>query len=522
MSSSRLKDAAIIATVSGITTLNVFLSGALTVALPAIGRDLNFKQADLQWPVNVFNLSYGCMVLFFGRLGDIFGGKPMFLAGSAWFGIWSLAAAFAQNHVAFILFVAFKGLGAAANTPAGVSLFVHYFPPGPTRNRAFGILGAGQPIGFILGLVLGGLLVESSATWRCIFYIQTGLAGLLVALGLIVLDNDKSDRTYYSKGLDWGGAILSTSGVGLLTYSLADSTSAPRGWANPRIIALACVSLVLLIAFWYYEVWRENRDLSVLMPPRMWRQKKTKLKAFIAMVFFAWWNFNVLTYFTTLYFQQVNLLTPIQTSVRFIPMVIAGFIVNLAGGLLMSHVPSQILVLFGLCGSIVSPILLATINVNGSYWTTVFWVMILVVGVDIAYPIGSMHLSSAFGRDSQALAGGIFSVATRLGTSIGIAVTSSIATAITQKYAKIHNLSSESSPEALMVGYRAGAWTLLAVGLLAFGIALVGLRGIGYVGQKRDKVDGDNDNGRTPSARGEERDGGNDVELSVIEKNTEI
>ncbi|KAK7461922.1 hypothetical protein VKT23_008353 [Stygiomarasmius scandens] len=451
------------------------------------------------------------MLLPFGRLGDIYGGRPMFLVGSAWFAIWSLAASFARSPVAFILFVAFKGLGAAANTPAGVSLFVKYFPPGPARNRAFGILGAGQPIGFIFGLILGGLLVESKATWRSIFYIQTGLAGLLVVLGLVVLEKETSNGRYYTKGLDWGGAALSTTGVGLLTYSLADSTSVPQGWANPRIIALTCVSLVLLIAFWYYEVWRENRDLSVLMPPRIWRQKGTKLKAFIAMVFFAWWNFNALTYFATLYYQQVNLLTPIQTSVRFIPMVIAGFIANLAGGLLMNRVPSQFLVLFGLSGNVAAPIIFSLINVNGSYWTTAFWVMVLVVGADIAYPIGTMHLSCAFDEDSQALAGGIFSVATRLGTSIGIAITSSVAFAITQKYAKIHNLSSESSPEALMVGYRAAGWTALGAGLIAFGIGLVGLRGIGYVGQNRN-------GGNVKNGEREESNETN-IELGMMEKN---
>ncbi|KAF5367005.1 hypothetical protein D9758_003849 [Tetrapyrgos nigripes] len=522
MPSTRPKDAAVIITVSGITTLNSFLSGALTVALPAIGKDLGFSQADLQWPVNVFSLSYGCMLLLFGRLGDIYGGRPMFLIGSAWFAIWSLAIAFTQNPVTFILFSAFLGLGAAANTPAGISLFSKYFPPGPARNRAFGSLGAGQPIGFILGLILGGILVQSKATWRSVFYIQTALACLLVALGLVVLDKDPTNTRYYTKGLDWGGAALSTIGVALLTYSLADSTSVPRGWANPRIPTLACVSVVLLVGFWYYEVWREKRDLSVLMPPRMWRQKGTKLKPLIAMVFFAWWNFNVLSYFTTLYYQQVNLLTPIETSVRFIPMVIAGIIANLGGGLLMSRVPSQILVLSGLSGTIAASIIFALIDVNSSYWKAAFWVMVLVVGVDIAYPIGNMHLATSFDEDSQALAGGIFSVTTRLATSIGIAITSSISTAITQRYATKHGLSSESSPEALMAGYRAAAWTVLGAAVVAFGIAVMGLRGIGYVGQKRVQVQVngiENGNGTAKNdSAGDVLSASGTMELGVIKK----
>jgi MFS family permease len=75
--------------------------------------------------------------------------SDMFLRGR------SIGAALAPNDKAFIIFVALKGLGAAANTPSGIGLFVAHFPPGPRRNKAFGILGAGQPLGFILGLVLG-------------------------------------------------------------------------------------------------------------------------------------------------------------------------------------------------------------------------------------------------------------------------------------------------------------------------------------------------------------------------------
>ena len=55
----------------------------------------------------------------------------------------------------FIIFVALTGLGSAANTPAAIGVFTAAFPPGKKRNRALGALGAGQPTGFILGLVLG-------------------------------------------------------------------------------------------------------------------------------------------------------------------------------------------------------------------------------------------------------------------------------------------------------------------------------------------------------------------------------
>ncbi|KAJ6588750.1 major facilitator superfamily domain-containing protein [Mycena capillaripes] len=482
----KLSELALIVSVSGVTTLNVFLSGALTVALPSIGKDLNFKQSDLQWPLNVYALSYGCLLLFFGRLGDIVGGRIMFLAGSVWFSFWSLATAFAPNSGTFIGFVAALGLGAAANTPSGLGLFSASFPPGPKRNKAYGVLGAGQPLGFILGLILGGVLTQSRATWRAVFYIQSGLGALFAVLGFVFLVKQPPTERY-TKGVDWGGVILSVAGIGLLTYSLADSTTARKGWSTPQIPSLFTASAVILAAFVFYERHREARGLSVLLPIQIWKQPSTKMGVVIAIQFFIWWSFNTLSYFSTLYYQQVNQLNPLQTAVRFIPMTIAGVLVNIATGYIMNRVPGQALILVGILGSIIAPLIFALIDMHASYWRTAFIVMLFIVGADVVYPVGNLHLSAVFDDDSQSLAGGLFNVASRLGTSLGLAVTSSIAAAASQKYQHAHPMLAADSPEVLMAGFRAAGWTCFAAAVVSFIIAVFGLRGIGILGHKPER-----------------------------------
>ncbi|KAJ7508587.1 major facilitator superfamily domain-containing protein [Mycena galericulata] len=481
-----VKDIALIVSVSGVTTLNVFLSGALTVTLPTIGRDLHFQESDLQWPLNVYALSYGCLLLFFGRLGDIVGGRIMFLVGSIWFSIWSLAAAFAPNSGAFIGFVALMGLGAAANTPSGLGLFSAFFPPGPKRNKAYGVMGAGQPLGFILGLILGGILAQSRATWRAVFYMQTGLGVLFVALGFVFLVKQPPTQRY-TKGLDWGGALLSAAGIGLLTYSLADSTTAKKGWSTPQIPSLFSASAVILAVFVSYERHREAHGKSVLLPIKIWRKPGTKMGSVIAIQFFVWWSFNTLSYFSTLYYQQVNQLKPLETAVRFIPMTIAGVLVNIVTAYLMNRVPVQPLLLVGIAGTIAAPLVYALMDVHASYWSTAFLVMLFTVGADVVYPVGNLHLSSVFDDDSQSLAGGLFNVASRIGTSLGLAICSSIATATSQKYQHAHPDLAIDSPEVLMVGFRAAGWTCFAVSVLSFVIAIVGLRGIGIIGRSAEK-----------------------------------
>ncbi|KAH7885093.1 major facilitator superfamily domain-containing protein [Phlebopus sp. FC_14] len=477
------RDVAFILTVCGVTTLNVFLVGSITVALPTIGKDLKFTESNLQWPVNIYSLSYGCLLLLFGRIGDIVGGKVMFIAGSLWFAIWSLITAFASNDIFFIVAMALKGIGSAANTPAAIGLCSSYFPPGPNRNTAYTALGIGQPIGFILGLVLGGLLTESSATWRSLFYIQASLSALLTVSSVIVFPKDQGNRRY-TKGLDWGGAILSTAGLGLLTYSLSDSTTARKGWSTPQIPSLLSISIAILVAFLYYERWREAKSKSVLMPLSIWRQSSAKMGPLMGVVFFGWWSFNTLNYFFTLYYQQVQLLNPFQTSLRFVPMALSGILPNLAAGFFMSRIPAPVLMVIGTLSTASSTILFALIDIHLSFWKMAFFMMITICGIDVIYPIGNMQIAAAFDEDSQSLAGGIFNVTIRLATSLGLAVTSSISTATSKKYITEHPQLDPNSPEVLMVGFRAAGWTLLGSALIAVLIVLIWMRDLGVIGRQ--------------------------------------
>ena len=190
-------------------------------------------------------------------------------------------------------------------------------------------------------------------------------------------------------------------------------------------------------------------------------------------------------------------------------------------GFLIAIVPGQILVLLGLGSCIVrqlepffdqyltvlakvSCILFSLINTHVSYWVMTFIIMITLPVLDIAYTVANMQVCSSFQRDSQALAGSLFSVATRvriilsypfwhgliincfcaqLGTSIGLAVTSSIAQSVTEKYVRNHPDVSSTDPVALLPGFRAAGWTCVGAASISVIIAIVGLRGIGLVGQ---------------------------------------
>jgi len=203
----------------------------------------------------------------------------------------------------------------------------------------------------------------------------------------------------------------------------------------------------------------------------------------ITMVIFGWWSFNTLIFWVTLYFQQILGVSPLGTSIRFIPLVLSGVVVNIAGGYLLNHVPGLPIIVVGLCGNIAASALYALIDTSASYWAMAFVIVVIMVGADLIYPIGILHICIVCNEESQSLAGGIFNVATRLGTSLGLAVTSSIAEVVSERYHNNHPEQASTSPAVLLPGFRAAGWACFAAAVISASIAIVFLREIGVVGK---------------------------------------
>ncbi|OSC97543.1 MFS general substrate transporter [Trametes coccinea BRFM310] len=478
----RVQDCLFVLSVCGVTILNIFVNGALIIALPTIGKALDFSEADLQWPLNVYALSYGSLLLLCGRIADVVGAKRMFLFGTGFFTIWSIATGVAPNKVSLIVFVALTGVGAAANTPTGISIFANHFESGPTKNRAIAALGAGQAVGYIVGLVGGGFLCQSEKLWPVIFYIQGGLAAVFFVLGVITIPSDVHHKRY-TKGIDWVGAVLSVGGVGLLTFVLSESTTVSRGWKTPWVPALLVVSLLILAAFVLWEWYRERHDLSVIMPVSLWTKPGTKMAPTIAVVFLAWASYNCMSYFANLFFQQVRGDDPAQTSFETIPFAIMAFLANVIAGALLGILRGDVLIGLGLLGTMAAPLILALIDERASYWKMAFW-MFNVSWTDVAYTVGNLQISISFPPSSQGLAGGIFNVATRLGTSLGLALTSSVSAAVSARYNARHPELARDAVPVVMAGVRAGAWVTFGLAAAAFAVCVVCLRGIGVIGLK--------------------------------------
>src|SRR3954470_13737037 len=132
----------------------------VNVALPSIGRALDFSQDNLSWVVNAYTLTFGGFLLLGGRLADLLGRRRMFVAGLIVFSLASLAGGLAQSDIWLVIARAVQGLGAAIISPAALSLVTTMFAEGAERNKALGVWGAVAGSGGAAGVLLGGVLTE--------------------------------------------------------------------------------------------------------------------------------------------------------------------------------------------------------------------------------------------------------------------------------------------------------------------------------------------------------------------------
>jgi len=214
------------------------------VALASIQSDLGFAGGDLQWIVTAYTLVFGSLLIFFGRAGDLFGRRRLFVAGLVVFSLASLLCGLAQEPWQLIAARALQGLGGAMLSPSALSLLVTTFAEGPERTKALGIWGSIAAGGAAAGMILGGVLTDL-AGWRWVFFVNVPV-GVLALVGAVrvVPESRHAARTR----LDVAGALAVTAGLVALVYGLTRVEADGGGAvATLRWFALAAVLLVAFV-----------------------------------------------------------------------------------------------------------------------------------------------------------------------------------------------------------------------------------------------------------------------------------
>jgi MFS family permease len=196
-----------------------FIDGSVvTVALPAIQKDLNTSVAGAQWVANAYMVMLGALILAGGSAGDRFGRRRVFALGVAIFTAASVACGLAPNIATLIATRAAQGVGGALLVPGSLAIISATFPA-DERGKAIGTWAGFSALTTAVGPVLGGWLVDI-LSWRAIFFINVPIA--LLTLGLAFWHVPESRDATTDGTVDWRGALLAVLGLAGLAYGLFD------------------------------------------------------------------------------------------------------------------------------------------------------------------------------------------------------------------------------------------------------------------------------------------------------------
>jgi EmrB/QacA subfamily drug resistance transporter len=390
----------------------------LNIALPTLGRDLHLSQADLQWGMTAFALPSGGFLLLFGRIADQVGRRRIFLAGLSLFTAASVLATLAWSAEVFLIGRALQGLGAAAIVPSGMALLTTTFGEGPQRDRALGIMGSLMALGFTVGMVLGGVLTEA-LTWRSTMALNV-VMGLLVLVGAPLLLTES--RNEVRQRIDVPGAITVTGGLLALIYGL--STAAQSGFGDRAVIGSLVAAAVLLSAF----VLIESRTAEPLVSLRILRRPTVAYGNLAGLVTFS--MMSAVVFLGTLYLQQVNGLSPVDTGLIFGVLGVSCAISGNVAPKVVARIGSARTLVAGLLMQAALTAVLLTVGAG----STGAWVFTLAgataafghLAAIVAY---SVTATSGLPNEEQGLATGLVTTTQQVGLTIGIPLLSALASA---------------------------------------------------------------------------------------------
>ena len=190
---------------------------AVNVAIPAIAEGLKMDAITASWVPLAYLLSSGVFLLPFGRLGDMYGRKKMFLTGMTTVTVASILASFAQSALVLILCRAFQGMGAAMLFGTGIAILSSVFPP-EQRGKVLGLSVSSVYLGLTCGPFAGGWVTQQFG-WRAVFIFHIPVVVLVIVLGLVSLKGEW--RGPAGQKFDVPGAFLYGAAVIALMYGVS-------------------------------------------------------------------------------------------------------------------------------------------------------------------------------------------------------------------------------------------------------------------------------------------------------------
>ena len=429
----------------------------VNVALPSIGKGLDFSDQNLPWVVNAYVIAFGGFLLLGGRAADLLGRRRVFIAGLLVVAVASLAAGFAATQGQLIAARAAQGLGAAIISPSALSIVTGMFQDGAERNKALGAWGAVAGSAGAVGVLLGGILTQGLG-WEWVLWVNVPVALIALAFTPGLIPESRSESA--TRHFDAAGAASVTAGLSVLAYALLDASSA--GWGSAKIIGLLALSAVLIATFVAIEL----RSTAPLVPFRIFRLRTLTGANVVGILLGA--SLFSMFFFISLYMQQVLGYSAIHAGLSYLPLAVTIIVAAGLGGQLVTRFGFKAVLATGMAFVALGLAWFSQVSVGGGFTTDILGPSLLAaIGLGFGFVTSTIAAVSGVDQREQGLASGLINTSQQIGGALGLAVLSTIATSRTD-----HVLASGTSslPNALTEGFQSaflGGAVMAALGLVA-------------------------------------------------------
>jgi EmrB/QacA subfamily drug resistance transporter len=368
-----------LATVFVALMLGMFLAALdqtiVATALPTIVGDLGGLD-HLSWVVTAYLLASTVSTPLYGKLGDMLGRKPVFIAAIVIFLVGSMLSGLSQSMVQLIAFRALQGLGAGGLIVGAQAILADIIPP-RRRGRYMGLMGAVFGVSSVAGPLLGGFLVDN-LSWRWVFYVNMPIGALALVIVVLSLHLHVPHTRHR---IDYLGAALLAGGVGALIL-VTTWGGTQYAWGSPEILGLALAGVAMLAGF----TWQETRAAEPIIPLGLFRSATFRLAS--SMGFLVGMAMFGAIIYLPLFLQLVYGASPTSSGLRMIPLMAGLLIAAIASGRAITRFGRyKAYPVVGTAVIVLGMYLLSRLNVGSDAWVASLDMLVVGIGLGLVMQV---------------------------------------------------------------------------------------------------------------------------------------
>lgn len=404
----------LVVTVAILASFVTFLDGTVvTVALPAISRELGGGIVTQQWVVDAYLITLSALILLAGSVSDAYGRVTVMRIGLVSFGIASVAVALAPDPLVLIIARAAQGAAGALLVPSSLALITATMR-GEVQSRAIGVWTAFTTGAQLIGPLMGGLFVDF-LSWRFVFLINV----LPIAVNLVLLRRLQLPEHPRGIRVDWWSGALCALGLGALVFALIEQER--FGWGSPAIWIPGAAGVVLTALF----LFRQTRSDAPLMPLSLFRVRN-----------FGWGNLATLFVYAALslngfvigvYLQQGPGLSATAAGLASLPITILMILLSSRAGTWAGRLGPRLFMATGPLLMAGGALLLLTVGIDFDYWWQVLPAMI-VLGLGLSLTVAPLTsaILGAIDESRSGIASAVNNAVSRVAGLLVVALLSTI------------------------------------------------------------------------------------------------